>query len=102
LDGRDCTSADTLKTKVGDVVACIFEVECTVGGFFILKQVTSIYLFISEVCRVVKLPEKKAVNAIGLKAAVHDVLTNNISLRDAARLPAISKSTLARHIKLHS
>jgi hypothetical protein len=103
LDGRDCTSADTLKTKVGDVVAFIFEVECTVGGFFILKQVTSIYLFISEVCRVVKLVEKKkAVNAIGLKAAVHDVLTNNISLRDAARLPSISKSTLARHIKLHS
>jgi hypothetical protein len=102
LDDRDCTSADTLKTKVGDVVACIFEVECTVGGFFILKQVTSIYLFISEVCRVVELAEKKAVNAIGLKAAVHDVLTNNISLRDAARLPSISKSTLARHIKLHS
>jgi transposase-like protein len=46
--------------------------------------------------------KKKAVNAIGLKAAVHDVLTNNISLRDAARLPSISKSTLARHIKLHS
>jgi hypothetical protein len=28
---------DTLKTKV--VVGCIFEVECTVGGFLILKQI---------------------------------------------------------------
>jgi hypothetical protein len=27
------------KTKVGDVVGCIFEVECSVGGFFILKQI---------------------------------------------------------------
>jgi hypothetical protein len=26
------------KTKVGDVVAYIFEVECSVGGFLILKQ----------------------------------------------------------------
>jgi hypothetical protein len=32
---------DTLKTKVGDVVGCIFEVECTVGGFLILKQIIS-------------------------------------------------------------
>jgi hypothetical protein len=31
--------ADTLKTKVGDVVGCIFEVECSVGGFLILKQI---------------------------------------------------------------
>jgi hypothetical protein len=29
----------TLKTKVGDVVGCIFEVKCSVGGFFILKQI---------------------------------------------------------------
>jgi hypothetical protein len=33
------TLANTLKTKVGDVVGCIFEVECTVGGFLILKQI---------------------------------------------------------------
>jgi hypothetical protein len=32
-------TADTLKTKVGDVVGCIFEVECTVGGFLILKRI---------------------------------------------------------------
>jgi hypothetical protein len=31
--------ADTLKTKVGDVVGCILEVECSVGGFLILKQI---------------------------------------------------------------
>jgi hypothetical protein len=31
--------ADTLKTKVGGVFGCIFEVECTVGGFLILKHV---------------------------------------------------------------
>jgi hypothetical protein len=33
------TLANTLKTKVGDVVGYIFEVECSVGGFLILKQV---------------------------------------------------------------
>jgi hypothetical protein len=33
------TLANTLKTKVGDVVGCIFEVECTIGGFLILKQI---------------------------------------------------------------
>jgi hypothetical protein len=33
------TLANTLKTKVGDVVGCIFDVECTVGGFLILKQI---------------------------------------------------------------
>jgi hypothetical protein len=26
-------TADTLKTKVRDVVGCIFEVDCSVGGF---------------------------------------------------------------------
>jgi hypothetical protein len=31
--------ATTLKTKLGNVVGCIFEVECTVGGFLILKQI---------------------------------------------------------------
>jgi hypothetical protein len=31
--------ADTLKTKVGDVVGCIFQVKCSVGGFLILKQI---------------------------------------------------------------
>jgi hypothetical protein len=31
------TLADTLKTKVGDVVGCIFEVECSVGGFLIFE-----------------------------------------------------------------
>jgi hypothetical protein len=31
--------ANTLKTKVGDVVGCIFDVECRVGGFFTLKQI---------------------------------------------------------------
>jgi hypothetical protein len=33
------TLANTLKAKVGDVVGCIFEVECSVGGFLILKQI---------------------------------------------------------------
>jgi hypothetical protein len=33
------TFANTLKTKVGDVVGCIFEVERSVGGFLILKQI---------------------------------------------------------------
>jgi hypothetical protein len=33
------TLANTLKTKVGDVVGCIFDVECSVGGFLILKQI---------------------------------------------------------------
>jgi hypothetical protein len=33
------TLGDTLKTKVGDVVGCIFDVECSVGGFLILKQI---------------------------------------------------------------
>jgi hypothetical protein len=33
------TLANTLKTKVGDVVGCIFVVECSVGGFLILKQI---------------------------------------------------------------
>jgi hypothetical protein len=33
------TLADILKTKVGDVVGCIFEVKCSVGGFLILKQI---------------------------------------------------------------
>jgi hypothetical protein len=33
------TLANTLKTKVGDVVGCIFQVECSVGGFLILKQI---------------------------------------------------------------
>jgi hypothetical protein len=37
------TLADTLKTKVGDVVGCIFEVECTVGGFLILKQIIVLF-----------------------------------------------------------
>jgi hypothetical protein len=31
--------ANTLKTNVGDVVGCIFDVECSVGGFLILKQI---------------------------------------------------------------
>jgi hypothetical protein len=31
--------ANTLKTKAGDVVGCIFDVECSVGGFLILKQI---------------------------------------------------------------
>jgi hypothetical protein len=33
------TLANTLKTKVGDFVGCIFDVECSVGGFLILKQI---------------------------------------------------------------
>jgi hypothetical protein len=33
------TFANTLKTKVGDVVGCIFEVEWNVGGFLILKHI---------------------------------------------------------------
>jgi hypothetical protein len=33
------TLANTLKTKGGDVVGCIFEVEGSVGGFLILKQI---------------------------------------------------------------
>jgi hypothetical protein len=37
------TLANTLKTKVGDVVGCIFEVECSVGGFLILKQIILVF-----------------------------------------------------------
>jgi hypothetical protein len=40
----------TLKTKVGDVVGCIFEVECSVGGFLILKQIIE-YIFLTSVIR---------------------------------------------------
>jgi hypothetical protein len=40
-------TADTLKTKVGDVVGCIFEVECSVGGFLILKQ---IIVYLTSLC----------------------------------------------------
>jgi hypothetical protein len=36
------TLTGTLKTKVGDVVGCIFEVECTVGGVLILKQIIGV------------------------------------------------------------
>jgi hypothetical protein len=35
------TLANTLKTKVGDVVGCIFEVEGSVGGFLVLKQIVT-------------------------------------------------------------
>jgi hypothetical protein len=41
------TLANTLKTKGGDVVGCIFEVECTVGGFLILKQIICMKIMIS-------------------------------------------------------
>jgi hypothetical protein len=41
-------SAATLKTKVDDVVCCIFEVECSVGGFLILKQIIPIIQAYSE------------------------------------------------------
>jgi hypothetical protein len=37
------TLGNTLKTKVGDVVGCIFEVECSVGGFLILKQIILVF-----------------------------------------------------------
>jgi hypothetical protein len=33
------TLANTLKTKVGDIVGYIFEVECSVGGFLSLKEI---------------------------------------------------------------
>jgi hypothetical protein len=33
------TLANTLKIKVGDVVCCIFDVECRLDGFLILKQI---------------------------------------------------------------
>jgi hypothetical protein len=36
---RFSDTSNALKTKVGDVVGCIFEVECSVGGFLILKQI---------------------------------------------------------------
>jgi hypothetical protein len=40
-----------LKTKVADVVGCIFDVECSVGGFLILKQII-VYLTTNEfVCK---------------------------------------------------
>jgi hypothetical protein len=38
-------TADTLKTKVGDVAGCIFEIECTVGGFLMLKQIIGGFSF---------------------------------------------------------
>jgi hypothetical protein len=47
-DQNDCqphvflTLPNTLKTKVGDVVGCIFEVECS--GFLILKQIIVYFL----------------------------------------------------------
>jgi hypothetical protein len=41
-------SAATLKTKVDDVVRCTFEVECSVGGFLILKQIIPIIQGYSE------------------------------------------------------
>jgi hypothetical protein len=46
-------TADTLKTKLRDVVGCIFDVECTVGGFLILKQIiirflTTSYILVSK------------------------------------------------------
>jgi hypothetical protein len=44
------TFANTLKTKVGDVVGCIFEVECNVDGFLILKQIIHIILFGPNQC----------------------------------------------------
>jgi hypothetical protein len=36
-------TADKLKTKVGDVVGCIFEVACSVGAFLILKQIITTF-----------------------------------------------------------
>jgi hypothetical protein len=47
------------KNKVGDVIGCIFEVECTVGGFFILKQI------ICFMCIMIMLD-----NAIGIEIAL--------------------------------
>jgi hypothetical protein len=43
------TLANTLKTKVGDVVGCIFEVECSVGGFLILKQIIHFFLLVFHI-----------------------------------------------------
>jgi hypothetical protein len=43
------TLANTLKTKVDDVVGCIFEVECSVGGFLILKQIIVLFS-LDQVC----------------------------------------------------
>jgi hypothetical protein len=40
----------TLETKVGDVVGCIFEVECSVGGFLILEQIIERF-FEKKFCR---------------------------------------------------
>jgi hypothetical protein len=37
-----------MKTKVGDVVSCIFGVECNVGGFLILKQIIFYFLFLRK------------------------------------------------------
>jgi hypothetical protein len=33
------------KTKVGDIIGCTFEVECSVGGFLILKQIIVHFFF---------------------------------------------------------
>jgi hypothetical protein len=44
------TLANTLKTKVGDVVGYIFEVECSVGGFSILKQIQFDFVHLSINC----------------------------------------------------
>jgi hypothetical protein len=41
------TLSNTLKTKIGDVVGCIFEVECSVGGFLILKQIIGTIVFVN-------------------------------------------------------
>jgi hypothetical protein len=51
------TFADALKTKVGDIVGCIFEVECSVGGFLILKQIIrtiTIIKFWTNFCHIKK------------------------------------------------
>ena len=45
--------------------------------------------------------KREAVDVESLKAAVNDVLSNNMSNRDAANLYNVTKSTLCRHVKFH-
>jgi hypothetical protein len=55
------TIANALKTKVGDVVGCIFEVECSVGGFLILKQIIPFFFVFFCFCRFNKEKARKKI-----------------------------------------
>lgn len=45
--------------------------------------------------------KRESINSDFLKQAAFDVIENNMSIRDAANLHNVTKSTLGRHIKIH-